>query len=461
MSRYVSRYADLGTFEDRFVLLMVKGCDDSPKKVKSPKSDVVTRAIERAVSYLMTGTKVHDTRSPHVVAEAIANNTETFHTLIQKTGACKERIDIAAALICLVLTKMPYPKYQYGLANKLPLPNFKATNDLTWVWVENQKDFAGWISSRIRASEEPTPPQPEHKNDSIVLYNATAVSVMDFKGCHHSGWEYVVATLMKYHDTGVIPFRKPWCGFIHHTFDSEYSEHNLEVLFETPTFLESLKQYKYLFTLSKYLRAQIEKRLDKLGNGHIVVSDFIHPTEMCDLPFSMDKFQANHTRKLVQIGHAVLRGGNMENYFKPGDFSLTAHADSIDCKSIPTLDITDKVIEKIKFVSGLLDYTLRGILSVEVISRLDNDEYDKLLSENIVFLKLVDASAVNTVIECIVRNTPVLVNRHPAVVEMLGTEYPFYYQKMDGNEFESTNGVQFTPGRRKILSDRGCGEPDD
>ncbi|KAI8837513.1 hypothetical protein BJ741DRAFT_163524 [Chytriomyces cf. hyalinus JEL632] len=37
----------------------------------------------------------------------------------------------------------------------------------------------------------------------------------------------------------------------------------------------------------------------------------------------------------------------------------------------------------------------------------------------------------------------------------------FVREKMDGNEFVSTNGVQFTPGRRKILLDRGCGEPDD
>ncbi|KAJ3223130.1 hypothetical protein HDU81_009390 [Chytriomyces hyalinus] len=399
----------------------------------------------------MAGTNVPaETRSPHVIAQAIVSNTDTFHNLIEKTRASKERIDVAAALICLVLTKTPYPKYQYGLASKLPLPTFNATDELTWVWADNQKDFAGWIKSRI-------------------------LSVMDFKGCHRSGWQYVVDALMKYHDTsdqnlildnyvdrtflwsgslythvGVIPFRKPWCGFIHHTFDTGYSEHNLEVLFETPTFLESLKQCKYLFTLSKYLRAQIEKRLHKLGYSHIAAADFIHPTETCDLRFSIDKFQANNKRKLVQIGawlrdtyaiyhlglsdgdvslqKAVLRGGNMDNYFKPGDFSLTARADSIDCKSILTLDITDKIIEKNRFVSGLLDYTLRDVLTVEVITRHDNGEYDKLLSENIVFLKLMDASAVNTVIECIVRNTPVLVNRHPAVVEMLGTEYPFYYR---------------------------------
>jgi hypothetical protein len=39
----------------------------------------------------------------------------------------------------------------------------------------------------------------------------------------------------------------------------------------------------------------------------------------------------------------------------------------------------------------------------------------------------VDGSAVNTIIECVVRNTPVFVNRHPAVVDILGRNYPLYY----------------------------------
>jgi hypothetical protein len=38
-----------------------------------------------------------------------------------------------------------------------------------------------------------------------------------------------------------------------------------------------------------------------------------------------------------------------------------------------------------------------------------------------------DASAVNTLIECIIRNTPILINKIPPVVEFLGENYPFYY----------------------------------
>lgn len=68
--------------------------------------------------------------------------------------------------------------------------------------------------------------------------------------------------------------------------------------------------------------------------------------------------------------------------------------------------------------------------SVETMDILSNDDYDRLLSNNVVFLKLVDASAVNTVIECMVRHTPLVVNRIPAVEEYLGTDYPGFYDDL-------------------------------
>lgn len=94
---------------------------------------------------------------------------------------------------------------------------------------------------------------------------------------------------------------------------------------------------------------------------------------------------------------------------------------------------------KMRYISpwiiGARDAALRDLQtkyrSVELLHHVDNDEYDELLANNVVFLNLVDCSAVNTVIECIVRNTPLLVNPLPAVVEYLGKEYPLYYNTLD------------------------------
>ena len=57
-------------------------------------------------------------------------------------------------------------------------------------------------------------------------------------------------------------------------------------------------------------------------------------------------------------------------------------------------------------------------------------EYDQLLEKNIVFIELIDASANNTILECIVRNTPIIVNKIEPVVEYLGDDYPLYFENL-------------------------------
>ncbi len=47
------------------------------------------------------------------------------------------------------------------------------------------------------------------------------------------------------------------------------------------------------------------------------------------------------------------------------------------------------------------------------------------MDENIVFLNLIDASAVNTLIECVV------INKLPAIVEILGDSYPLFYNNLE------------------------------
>ena len=66
-----------------------------------------------------------------------------------------------------------------------------------------------------------------------------------------------------------------------------------------------------------------------------------------------------------------------------------------------------------------------------MIEYLQDGLYDELLSKNIIFVNLIGASAVNTVIECIVRNTPIIINKLPAIVELLGENYPLYYNNID------------------------------
>ena len=76
---------------------------------------------------------------------------------------------------------------------------------------------------------------------------------------------------------------------------------------------------------------------------------------------------------------------------------------------------------------------------VTLIKKVHNFEYDILLSENIVSINLIDCSAANTIIECMVRNTPILINKLPAIIEYLGKDYPFYYDNLVEASLKANN----------------------
>lgn len=415
-------------------------------------------------------------------------NTE-IHSLLTQKGTLQQFVqeskqseplssDFIASLLCLELLNTPFPKYHYGLAEKVLKKDFDFSGDLKWVWKDHQKD-----EDRVVFEVENTS-QP-------ALVNATYVGTEDFKGCHRSGWQYVLEHLRPFHSdeapvvldnyidrtfhwaeqvyryAGVIPFRKPWIGFVHHTFDTTYTEYNVPNMFKKKSFLDSLPTCKAIFTLSKDLETKIRVLLDHHGATHVKTANFVHPTEIPERQFDFHQFADDPNRKIVQVGawlrdsykiyqleplqpldndkkedrryrikiaKAALKGRNMNNYFPPSDLQLGVSSQegggggvSIALSSSSTPQLSYNLN---KYIDGMVRYVCSRHNSVEVISTLDNDGYDNLLSKNIVFLYLVDASAVNVIIECMVRNTPVLVNRLPSIEEVLGINYPFFYDTM-------------------------------
>lgn len=83
-----------------------------------------------------------------------------------------------------------------------------------------------------------------------------------------------------------------------------------------------------------------------------------------------------------------------------------------------------------KYVLGAVSHLKRIDNSVAVLPTASDADYDNLLMQNIVFIKLLDAGAVNTVLECIIRATPIVVNRLASVAEVLGNDYPLFYNDL-------------------------------
>lgn len=289
---------------------------------------------------------------------------------------------------------------------------------------------------------------------------------------HRSGWEYAGSSLINsfgspqakiivdlyvdktflwgssiYEANKKIPYTSPWIGFIHHTPDPEYTPNSLNAILASGTFVKSLKSCKGLIVLSNYLK----KYLDTHFKGKVPIYVLTHPTETPKNKFTWNKFESNNLKQIIQIGgwlrnsyaiyelsinqkklnisKGLLQGKSMENYVKPEDLDISELTKYM-YKNPPELNKRMCSVSTNKYVEGLVESITRSYNSVQIIPQLSNDDYDELLSKNIVFLNLINASACNTLIECVVRNTPILINRLEAVEEILGSDYPFFYDNI-------------------------------
>lgn len=254
-------------------------------------------------------------------------------------------------------------------------------------------------------------------------------------GKHRAGWNYAINSLRNLHnDNGIFldafiekkfawgrdpgdinnhpqPYQQPWVGFIHCPPNMpkwfQYYQAPQSV-FKTELWQESVKYCQGLFCLSNYHKKWLQEQLK------IPIVNLFHPTEIPEIKFSFDKFLSNPRPKIVQVGWWLRKLNSI--YYLPVKKVKKAIL-------MPKLSDLAQLFDQEKTIFNLQpDYD-----SVEIINHLQNYKYDILLSQNLVYLDLYDASATNTIIECIVRHTPVLVNPLPAVKEYLGDDYPFYF----------------------------------
>jgi hypothetical protein len=279
-------------------------------------------------------------------------------------------------------------------------------------------------------------------NDQLVFFS------------HRSGWSYVVDSLLKFHNEngvkfegflenpfiwnrdgclkeGEIPFKKDWVGVIHNPWDFP-TENNEKIttkdLINSDVFRESLKTCRGLYVLSNYLRNKIIQEIN-------VPVDFLyHPTEFVTDLFSIEKFRKNKNKNILEIGSWLRKMNSL--------FLLEENTDIWKkLRIIPSLLNYEKMIKKIENEKQLFNLTVTSQMKnrVEYIQPLSDRDYDNFLTENVVFIDLYESSANNTIVECLARGTPLLINKLPAVVEYLGEDYPFYFDTLEEASFKINN----------------------
>lgn len=214
------------------------------------------------------------------------------------------------------------------------------------------------------------------------------------------------------------PWTEPWIGIFHlppnfpEWFDPQI---NPRRVLSEPRFRRSLPHLRGGVAFSEYHAAFLRERLQ------VPVLAVKHPTERTPVTFDWAAFERNPQPRLVQVGWYLRNYRAIYQVPVPAGFTKTH-----------LLIPRGFVLQSHRRTDRRSPYRHRPeVGTVETLSWLPNADYDRLLSENVMFLELFDASANNAVVEAIVRETPLVVNRHPAVAEYLGADYPLFYDALD------------------------------
>jgi hypothetical protein len=229
---------------------------------------------------------------------------------------------------------------------------------------------------------------------------------------HNGGWRWIVELLTTHlHDpngtrcvTAVEeelyfhgPIREPWVGFVHQI------PKPFERPVQTKAWRASRSHCRGLWVLSEYLRCELR-----------------------DLGVTVPIGLVRHATRtpVTYWTPEVLRAGPPEVYFI-GEFQR-------NYQSFYDLEAGDR--KKILLAPHGFDPRALGITdngSVNVRDRVESASYERTLARSVVFLNLLDACANNTVVECLARATPLIINRLAGVEEYLGADYPLFYDTMD------------------------------
>lgn len=371
--------------------------------------------------------------------------------------------------------------YNHGLLEKMFNPNFNYVNEWKWIADDivkrqidnttpihnvNGKYNISYIDQHDKLNVHRSGWQYVTQAISQYQTPSSDVVLLDLYTDRTFHWETKINKLV-----GIIPYKHKWVGVIHHTFDESFSEYNSHTLFKSHEFLASLNHCNGLIVLSKYLQEQVKQKLIDINMHDIPVHYICHPTEVNVPKFEMKLLRENTKRQIIHVGgwlrniysfyniiipknlvkkswfglvktnypikKSVLHGLCMDNYFPQKNMihKLTNvlgsnNYNTTESPIISTNSGSGGVIVNNWYKHMCEDLTTK-MNSIDHLPHVSNKVFDKLLSSNVVFINVVDPSAVNTLIECTVRNTPIIINKHPAVVEILGPNYPLYYENTE------------------------------
>jgi hypothetical protein len=254
------------------------------------------------------------------------------------------------------------------------------------------------------------------------------------EGQHRSGWPYARRSLAPLQTPDGILFddyiegtffsprhrgyEEPWIGVFHHPprMPPWYTpERHLRAIFAGEAWQRSQPYLQLAICMTQYLADWLREQLP------VPVVGVAHPMETPDLRFSPDRYLANRDKKIMQVGWFLRNTEAIHQLQAPSGFRKLQ-------LTLPWEWVRRQAEVVCAYECGRGRPRHGG---VTVMERIPDEQYDQLLAENVVFLEYYDVSASNTLVECVVRGTPLVVNRHPALEEYLGAAYPLFYDRFE------------------------------
>lgn len=358
-------YKDLVTLETEICKLLEDGTD--------PK------VIAKYLSYVATGS----------IYSEYNNDLEL---MLKLDCSFKENYGLTNLLLKMIPEmKIPQPEPDPFI---IPIPSFNLT-------FKNQKQLhptIDWLYSRLFSFH--------HGKSNIIL---------DLYVDETFGLNCEIYKLLN-----IVPYTNKWYGFVY----------EIDNLFGSQVFLDSLYHCRGLFVFSQDLKGKLES---KLGSLNINVSLFCFPVEEPKQKFNgnVRNIVSGNSSETTDIFSFYKTNFKLKETFwfrKANTRTLHKYVLSPN-KGLNTMDINvlkttlNTTLGLTQWNMGLISHIYRLIDSVCEVVHYDIDE---MLSCGIVFCNVISGSVIRLLNECIVRNTPVIVNKHPITLELLGPDYPLY-----------------------------------
>ena len=294
------------------------------------------------------------------------------------------------------------------------------------------------------------------------------LSNIHYINSHRSGWNYATNMLELLHRNGgitVIDFIDHYFGYLSHNqpqdiIDKEFTLDHIWIGFwhnppnmplwydyiNSPQsvlsqihFNKSLEYCRGIFVFSYYHYQWLRNYIPLF----IPISVVFHPTQLILVQFSWENWLNNEKKKVIQLGWWIRKMTSI--------YRLNTTYEKM------WLYGSEAAFRLLKLEKQQEHHYFNNYINsatgseVKVINPVNNGEYDILLANNIVFIDLFDSSANNALIECIVRNTPIVITRLPATMEYLGSSYPLFFNTLEEASSLIHNETVLFEGHRYLL----------